>query len=158
MNAALRSYVKDDQRNWDIYLNNVNFALGNSSHQTTGETPYKLIFGQSMLTHGKDYELIRNLKLLEESDVQIQRVDKFILLRDSIQEKMRKAYAKNERHYKLRARKRNLYIGQKVIRRNFVQSSAQKKFCAKLALTGVCAKVLKKIGNNYYELKDTETG
>lgn len=158
INAALRSYVRDDQKSWDVYLNSVNCALRNSVHQTTGESPYKLVFGQTMICHGKDYEIMRKLTYLKESDAELERMDKFAILRDSIQEKVRKAYEKNERTYNLRARNRNLEIGQTVVRRNFVQSSLPKNFCAKLAPVGVMAIVIGRKGNCYYELKDSATG
>lgn len=158
INAALRSYIKDDQRQWDIYLSSINCALRNSVHQSIGESPYKIVFGQSMLTHGKDYDVIRRLKFLEDSDAVIERSDNFTLLRDSIQKRVRSAYEKNVRMYNLRSRKRTLTIGQNVYRRHFALSSRSKNFNAKLSPTGVAAVVIRKVGNCHYEVKDCETG
>lgn len=158
INVALRSYIKDDQGKWDQYLSSINCALRNSVHQTIGMTPYEVVFGQSMITHGKDYNLLRKLKILEDGDSQMPRMDKFSLLRDKIQKKMREAYRKNERTYNLRSRNRKLDIGQEVVRRNFPQSSRIKNFSAKLAPTGVKAIVIRRVGNAYYELRDVSTG
>lgn len=154
INEALRSYIRDDQRKWDTYLSSINCALRNSVHQTTGQTPYELVFGQGMINHGHDYKILRNLKLLVEADTNLKRQDEFSILRASINSRIKKAYEKNARTYNLRARHREFSIGQEVIRRNFTQSSTVKNFNAKLAPVGVKAVVLKKIGQVNYELKD----
>lgn len=133
INEALRSYVRKDQREWDHYLDCINCSLRNSVHQTTGRTPYQLVFGQMMITHGQDYKLLRRLKLLEEVDVEIETRDRFTLLRDEIRNLVRKAYDKNVRNYNLRSRIKGFEIGQDVIRRNFVQSSKADNFNSKLA-------------------------
>lgn len=136
----------------------INCALRNSIHQSTGNTPYQILFGQNMITHGKDYEVLRNLKVLEDSDSVLTREDKFELVRSRIQEKLKTAFERNEKHYNLRCRKRELYVGQHVFRRNFVQSSLPNHFSSKLAPTGIKAEVMKKSGQLYYELKDCGTG
>lgn len=102
INAALRAYVRQDHRTWDRYLPSVNCALRNTTHATTCETPYQLIFGQHMITHGKDFDILRRLHALEDSDLAIQRRDQFTLLRDTILTKFKSAYEKNERIYNLR--------------------------------------------------------
>lgn len=158
INSALRAYVKEDHRLWDAYLPSVNCALRNTIHATTGETPYQIIFGQHMITHGKDFDIMRRLEILEESDTNMQRKDKFALLRDSIQSKLKSAYKKNERIYNLKSRIREFEVGQAVVRRNFTQSSNLKYYNAKLAPTGIEAQVIRKIGNVNYELKDMESG
>lgn len=45
-----------------------------------------------------------------------------------------------------------------MIRRNFKQSSNLKGYSSKLAPTGIKAKVIRKIGNVNYELRDIESG
>lgn len=158
VNEALRSFVREDQSKWDLFLPSVNCALRNSVHQSIGTSPYQIIFGQKMITHGKDYEVLRKLKLLEENDSELSRLDKFSLLRDSIQTKIKEAYERNQRVYNLRSRRRDLKIGQHVYRRNFEKSSLLRKFNSKLAPSGIKAEVLRRKGNAYYELRDLETG
>lgn len=111
-----------------------------------------------MITNGKDFQLLRKLQLLEENDLEIQRLDRFAILRETIKEKMKAAYEKNERLYNLKARNRQLEIGQQVIRRNFVQSSQVNHFSSKLAPVGINARVLRKIGKVNYELEDSGSG
>ena len=46
LNAILAKWVSSDQRNWDEYLPAVAFAYRTSIHETTGFTPYFLMFGR----------------------------------------------------------------------------------------------------------------
>lgn len=158
INEALRSYVRSDQRQWDEYLEAIDCAIKSSVHQTTGKTPYELVFGQQMIRHGKDYQLLRNLDLLTESDAITERQDHFTILRDSIGKRIKEAYERNMNTYNLRSRSREFDIGQEVVRRNFVQSSRFGKFNAKLAPVGVKAIVRRRVGNVNYELEDISGG
>lgn len=99
-------------------------------------------------------DILRNLKLLAETDTNIERHDNFTLLRDSIGNKIKEAYDRNVKSYNLRSRRREFNIGQVVIHRNFVQSSLVNNFNAKLAPTGVKAVVKIRVGNVNYELED----
>ncbi|XP_075150907.1 uncharacterized protein LOC142225016 [Haematobia irritans] len=96
--------------------------------------------------------------MLADEDVFLQRQDTFPLIRNSIKEHMKKAYEKNRRSYDLRSKAKSFEIGQEVIRRNFVQSSKIDGFNAKLAPVGKKAKVLRKLGQVYYELQDIDSG
>lgn len=69
---------------------------------------------------------------------------------------MEKSYNINRERYNLRTRSIVYTAGQVVYRRNFAQSSAEKKFNAKLAPLFLPAKVRKKVGNVYYELEDLD--
>lgn len=55
INEALRSYIRKDQREWDKYIPSINCSLRNSVHQTIERTPYQIVFGQTMVTHGLDF-------------------------------------------------------------------------------------------------------
>lgn len=154
INEALRSYIRNDQREWDRYTDSINCSLRNSIHQSIGRTPYQVVFGQTMVTHGKDYKLLRKLNILADSDSVIERQDEFTIIRDKIKHFIKKAYDKNARIYNLRSRFKDFNIGQHVIRRNFTQSSKINNFNSKLAPVGIEAKVLRKIGRTNYELQD----
>lgn len=155
VNEALRSYIRGDQRNWDIYLSDINSSLRNSIHQSICESPYKVLFGQSMVTHARDYQVLRNLNLLGES-VSLSREDNFAFIRERIKEKVKISYERNANTYNLRSRLRNFNVGQIVTRRNYAQSNLIQNFNAKLAPTGVRAKVLERLGNSYYILQDLQ--
>lgn len=112
VNEALRSYIRKDQRNWDKYISSINCSLRNSLHQTIGKSPYYVIFGQNMLTHGKDYKVLRNLELLTEGSAQLAKEDEFSVIRETIKSKMQAAHDKTTRMYNLRSRMREFQPGQ----------------------------------------------
>ncbi|XP_037827746.1 uncharacterized protein LOC119615831 [Lucilia sericata] len=109
-----------------------------------------------MITHASSYELLKNLKVLDEPLLQLHRDDQLQLLRKDIQAHITKAYEINKNQYNLRARPISYNVGQFVFRRNFAQSNFEKKFNAKLAPSFLKAKIKEKVGNNYYILEDTE--
>lgn len=126
INEALRSFVRKDQRSWDLYISSINSALRNGLHQSVGESPYHIVFGQNITTHGSDYGLLRNLGLLAEGSAKLTREDEFAIIREAINAKLKQACDKNVRSYNLRARKGEFQVGQEVVRRNFAQSNLQK--------------------------------
>lgn len=155
VNEALRSYIRSDQRNWDKYISDINSSLRNSIHQSLGESPYKVVFGQTMITHGNDYNILRKLNLLSE-DVNLNRMDKFSYIRELVKEKMKTCHARNANSYNLRSRYRVFEKDQIVTRRNFTHSNLLKNYNAILAPTGVRAKILKRLGNSYYIVQDLQ--
>lgn len=158
INEALRSYVRDDQREWDLYLPSINCSLRNILHQSVGRTPYQIVFGQNMITNGQDYEILRKLRILSEADSVIYRQDEFCLIREKIKDYMKRAYDKNSRTYNLRSRTKQFTVRQEVYRRTFNQSSRTDYFNAKLAPVATKARILRRIGQVYYELQDIESG
>lgn len=158
INEALRCFIRKDQRDWDLYTDSINCALRNSIHQSIGKTPYQVVFGQTMITHGSDYKILGKLNMLADSDAVLERQDNFVSIRDKIRENLRKAFNKNARLYNLRSRTKDFEIGQQVTRRNFTQSTKAKNFISKLAPIGIKATVIRRKGTVNYELKDIETG
>lgn len=105
-----------------------------------------------MITHASSYELLKNLKALDEPTLKLQRDDQLQLIRKNIQDHIAKAYETNKLQYNLRARPISYNIGQLVFRKNFAQSNFEKKFNAKLAPSYLKAKIKEKVGTNYYIL------
>ncbi|XP_061394254.1 uncharacterized protein LOC133329814 [Musca vetustissima] len=110
------------------------------------------------MTHGESYRLLRNIQLLDEPSVSLNREDQLAIIRKELRKNILAAHDVNKRHYDLRARPTSYNEGQTVYRRNFAQSNAANQFNAKLAPVFIKATVLSKIGNNYYKLRDEETG
>lgn len=54
--AAIRAYLNDDHRDWDLYLSEIECALRTSVHSTTGVTPFFALFGFHMFSSGNDYK------------------------------------------------------------------------------------------------------
>ncbi|XP_041448138.1 uncharacterized protein K02A2.6-like, partial [Drosophila obscura] len=64
--AAIKAYIKPDQSNWDEQLSPICCALRSSVHSAVNDSPYRVAFGQHMITNGDTYPLLRNLQLLED--------------------------------------------------------------------------------------------
>lgn len=154
--ASIRAYLKSDQRLWDENLSYISCALRNAIHQSIQCSPYFATFGFNMITHGDTYELLKNLNMLDEPNAVIPREDQLKLIRQQLKTNIEKSYNINRERYNLRTRSIVYTAGQVVYRRNFAQSSAEKKFNAKLAPLFLPAKVRKKVGNVYYELEDLD--
>lgn len=154
INAALRTYVRHNQREWDIILPSINCALRNSIHQSVGADPYRIVFGQYMITHGKDYTLLRKLDLLNSGAGHIEREDEFTNIRDDIGKYLKRAFSKNRRTYDLRARPKSFEVGEEVIKRNFQLSNLASNFNAKLGPIGIKARIKQKVGSAIYRLED----
>lgn len=154
--AGIRAYLKGDQRLWDENLSYISCALRNSLHQSIKCSPYFATFGFNMVTHGDTYSLLRNVNLLDEPDTAIRREDQLQLIRKELRKNMSEAHETNRDRYNLRTRPMSYTIGQLIYRRNFAQSSAEKRFNSKLAPVFLPAKIRKKVGNVYYELEDLD--
>lgn len=121
--AAIRSYLKEDQREWDNHLSKIECALRSSVHTSTGVTPYFALFGSNMITHGSVYKLARQLEALEENDLKVlAKPTKLEVVRRKIQENLAKSYDIRARIYNKRAWEVKFRSGQVVFRRNYRQS------------------------------------
>lgn len=154
--AAIRFYLKNDHTKWDDHLSSISCALRNTHHQSINTSPYHALYGLDMITHGSMYPLLKNLKLLDEPNINLSRDDSLQIIRQDLQTHLKAAYQKNQKTYNLRTRCQTFSIGQEVLRRNFVQSNLEKRFNAKLAPLFVKARVKEKLGNHYYMLVDLQ--
>ena len=57
--AAIRSYLSNDHREWDLHLPSIEIALRTSVQTVIGVNPFMALFGQNMFTLGTDYKLAR---------------------------------------------------------------------------------------------------
>ena len=152
--AAIRSYLDQDHRNWDLFLTEIECALRNSVHTATGVAPYFALFGQNMFTHGSDYKLARKLSMLSDPDVHIlQKTERMQLLRDKLKENMHNTFEKRAKTYNVRARLVKFVPGQEVYKRNFVLSDFKNNINSKFCKKFIKCRVLRVVGNNMYELE-----
>lgn len=156
VNAALRAYIKEDQKDWDGKLSDINCALRSLVHQSLGYSPYFALFGQNMITHGDSYRLIRDIGMIEDEQIGVeeQREDRLAVIRRIVRDNLAKAQEKNVKIYDLRTRPIQYKPGEMVLRRNFCQSNLAKNFNSKLAKTYIKARVREKIGSAYYVLEN----
>lgn len=153
--AAIRAYLENDHRDWDLYLTDIECALRTSIHTATGVTPFFALFGHSMYTHGSDYKLARKLHSLADHEIiHLDRNDKMELIRNKIRQNMHQAYQQSAKRYNARARTIIFSPGQEVYKRNYVLSDFGKNFNAKFARKFTKCRIVKPIGNNMYSLED----
>ena len=148
--------MKNDHTHWDEKLSFISCALRNTHHQSINTSPYHALFGLDMVTHGSTYAVLRRLKILDEPSYKLSHDDNLQLIRQELQKSMKKAYEQNQYYYNLRTRPQAFQVGQQVYRRNFAQSSTEKKFNAKFAPLFVKAEIKEKLGSHYYMLQDMD--
>ena len=149
----IRTYIGENQKNWDSCLSDVAFALRSAVHSSIKTTPYYALFGMHMMQHADSYKVARNLGAICHNDNLIQnKDDRMQLLREHLMKALKAAHDKSEKTYNTRAKDIKFQVGQVVYRKNFKQSDLTKGFNAKLAPTNIKCIVLKTIGNSLYEL------
>lgn len=154
--SAIKAYVKPDQKDWDNQLGNIACSLRSTFHSSIGTSPYRMTFGQHMITNGSTYRLLRTLGMLEDRSIQFNRDDSFNVMRTKAAEFMRKQFERNEKLYNLRSREVSYDVGQEIYRRNFRLSNFEQGYNSKLAPTFIKARVRGKLGKSYYELEDLQ--
>lgn len=153
--AAIRSYLKEDHRDWDMYLTEIECALRSSIHSATGVSPFFALFGFHMFSSGADYKLARQLASLSDHEINtnLKRNEQLELIRTKIKENMHEAYEKSAERYNKRARIIKLIPGQEVYRRNHVLSDFQRNINAKFCKKFVKCRIVRAIGGNMYEIE-----
>nr|XP_041630603.1 uncharacterized protein LOC121502050 [Drosophila kikkawai] len=153
---AIRAYLEDDHRDWDIYLPEIEAALRSSVHQATGVTPYFALFGQNMFSSGADYQLARKLRALEDNELEgLEPGDRMALLRDTMRRNLHEAHETSARYFDRRTRAVTFNPGQEAFRRNHVLSDFGRCFNAKFARKFLRCRIRRPIGNHMYEVEDT---
>lgn len=157
--SAIRAYIREDQRTWDVYISSIASAIRNTVHLATKHTPHRLIFGSNLITHGSIYRLLRELDCSYGDEPSIvPPTDRLRLLYAKVQENLRGAHAKYARTYNVRSRVNSFEPGQRVFRRNFILSSKSDAFNAKLAPKFVPCHIVRKIGSSHYDVTDGVRG
>lgn len=153
--GAIRSYITDDHRDWDQYLDEIGCAIRTSIHDAIGYSTFYALFGRHMVSSGTKYGLLRELNCLDDSDVDI--IDQkthFQKLRDDIMIHLKLASEQYSHKYNLRSKNRSFLVNQNVYVRNFVLSDSSKRFSAKLAPKFIKARIIEKIGTVAYKCVD----
>lgn len=155
--AAIRSYIGDNHKNWDLYLDEIAGALRSSVHGSIGFSPSYALFGRHPISHASQYSLIQDLKELNDVDIDLIGLpDKLAVIRKTIQDNLKAAHERQKRTYDLRSREKTFVPGQMVRRRNFVQSDKEKNFNAKFARKFIPAIIAGKVGQQVYTLKSLD--
>lgn len=152
--SAIRSYLKTDHRDWDLYLSEIECALRSAIHSATGVSPYFALFGINMFTSGADYALARKLSSLGDNEILLlNNSDKMSLMRDKIKENLHEAYKANAARYNKRIREVRFVPGQEIYKRNFVLSDFKNNINAKFCKKFTKCRITRALGKNMYLLE-----
>ena len=153
--TAIRCFIKDSHKKWDVEIPKIQMALNTAVHEVTGFSPAFLTFGRKLPVYGDYYDDNPNLNvsnLGENRKSYANELEKLPAIYKTVQERLNKAYERACSYYNLRKRDRVFKVGEKVWKRNFVQSNKAEDFSAKLANRYVLCTVKKVISKVSYEL------
>lgn len=155
--TAIRSYVANDQSNWDVNITSIASALRSRKHESTGFTPYYLVFGQHFVKHGSIHKLHRQLNNLPVSATEILPPADFLeTIRENVRQNLKKAHHRHEESYNTRCNSRQFRPGQEVFVRSFIPSNFAHGHNAKLAKQWLPARVTNKVGTSLYTMEDRQ--
>lgn len=149
--TSIRAYIKGekDHRSWDVNLSEIASAMNSAIHNSTGFSPYFVVFGQPMILSGETYD--SNIK-----DDTVVDPKHFAKVRKIVAGNLKKSYERGRNRYNLRCRPIEYKSGDFVMRKTFRLSDAAKNVSAKLCPKYVKCIVKRKVGTNSYELSDLE--
>lgn len=160
ISAGIRAYLFQnhaDHRKWDENIPKIERAINATRNETTGKTPFFAVFGREAILNGNEYENIRS----QTSRAQItahQHSQNFAGLRNEIKSHMEAAQQKYRTQYDKKAKPLTFQINERVWRKNRELSNAFQHFSQKLAPKYVPAKIVERLGQSTYKVKDEVGG
>lgn len=131
----LSAYVTDNQRKWDTLLQKVACAMRTSKHEVTNLTPFFINFGREHISSGDIYE--KRLGNEQEPSPDAVATDarpvEFRKVYTDVIRRLRLAFDRAKRRYDSTRRPLQLEEGDRVYRKNQVQSQGAAYFSSKLA-------------------------
>ncbi|XP_029169373.1 uncharacterized protein LOC114939266 [Nylanderia fulva] len=135
LKTMIISFIDKDHREWDEHLPEFRFAYNTACHSSLGASPAFLNLGRELVPV---YSLSRRTQQATEVTAEdtakwADRMRKLQSLREWVVENLNKAYEKQASHYNLRRRDKRFRVGNLVLKRQHVLSSAAERIAAKLA-------------------------
>lgn len=158
--TALRSYVHDNHKDWDVNIHQIAQAMRVAKHDVTGYAPAFLVFARNVPISGDYYG-----RIADNATNKVELSDKLQLLNDiqtlpiiyeEVRKRLQQAYVRSTHYYNLRKRPVTYHVGDKLWKRNFTLSSAPHNYSAKLAPKYIPCKVTRVISNLVYQLEDMD--
>ena len=131
----INSFLKEDHRDWDLHLVELEFALNTAVHSSLGVSPSFMNFGRNptpsilLRTHLENPQPI----LPPDLEKWKTRSSRLPALHDLVRRQLDKATATQAKYYNRKRREVYYQVGDLVRRRNHVLSSAEDRFAAKHA-------------------------
>lgn len=152
--SAVRAYIKHHNE-WDEHLPLITAALRGGYHQSLGTSPYFTLFGQHMMTHGRDYVLLRKLDKVCGSEIRVLPSSvRLQQLKDYVTQRLNDSHERNRLKYNLRVRETIFKEGDEIWRKNFILSDAKAGISKKFARKLLPCRIRKVLGRNRYEIED----
>lgn len=163
--ASIRAYLKENQSDWDLHLQQIACSMRTSCHESTKYSPYKINFGREMVMFGNEHERETDVRtILDSGGVKTpdklyeEKVELFEELDKIVKNNIQSAYKRYSHYYNLRSRAPTHKVGDIVYKKNYTLSNAIKGISAKLTPRNIKCKIIKQTGSNTYELEDATTG
>lgn len=157
--AALRSYIHDNHKEWDIHIPEISIALKTAINAITGYSPFFLNHAREYVFHGSDYKL-SEASFENDNENPLNRrskfIEKFLEIAEKIHLKMLKAYTRNKKYYDQFRSSVIFEVGEFIYLRNYVKSDASKGICKKLSPKYVPGKITSKISPVAFEISDLD--
>lgn len=158
--TMIQAYVNNDHTEWDIHLQDLQFAINTCTHTSTKHTPAFLNLGREL----NPTQCLRN-QLENDDEIELQDTDRWTdhlrrlqTLRDEVQRHLIEANEKQAHYYNLRRRDIQFKEGDRVLKKNHTLSSGPERTTAKLSKKFIGPYIItKKISPTIYELT-TESG
>lgn len=158
--TAIRSYIKENHREWDELIPQIANAINTSVHEVTGYSPAMLNFGRELPISGDYYGKISSKNEapyeFESRDKLASELQKLPELYKEVANRISRSYQRNQKYYNLRKRNIEFNVGDTVYKKNYVLSNAGNYFSSKLAPKFIKCFIRKKISPIIYELVDED--
>lgn len=159
LKVMLASFVKENHRKWDLLLPKVACAMRTSRSETTGFTPFFINFGREMILQGHDHSpspvAILDPNGSNPTPSPTKRALELEKVFEAVRKKLEQARTQTQKQYNLRRRDVKYDVGDRVWKREHVQSDSANYFSAKLAPKfGGPYVVHRKLSPWTYELED----
>lgn len=96
MLAAIRAYIENGPRDWNINMASIELALRTAVHTATGVNPFFALFGHNKYTCGSDYKIARKRRAFDDNELALlDSSDRINIIRDKIKNNIHLAYEKS---------------------------------------------------------------
>ncbi|XP_025266173.1 uncharacterized protein LOC112638514 [Camponotus floridanus] len=128
------AFIEKDHREWDEHIADFRFAYNTACHSSLGASPAFLNLGRE-LEPAHSVKRRQGVTEIEQGDTAnwATRMKNMQTLREWVIENLDRAYERQASRYNLRRRGRTFKIGDLVLRRQHILSSAAQNIAAKLA-------------------------
>lgn len=159
--TAVRSMVFEeggDHRMWDRRMPQIQGALNAVRSESTGQSPYKLLFGKDMIMNARDYQHLTDQGTPRDELTDEELVSQFDELRTRAKRALEESQTQFREQYDRNTHVLKFSTGERVWRKNRALSNAAEGFSHKLAPKFVPATITQVLGEDTYILRDVSGG